>query len=135
MIGIAFFVLGHLIVSFRIHKFFLLYHLRISLICFCWTRNVLSVLIYVVLMSSHTLHGILPYLIVLFCGCHVLGSKFGIHILSISLLHFLSLVVDRLGLLVCDWELFLVISIGLFILYTIVRESQERLYTDIVSAD
>ena len=123
MIGIAFFVLRHLIVSFRIHLFFLLYHLRISLICFCWTRNVLSVLIYIVLVSSHTLHGILPYLIVLFCGCHVLCSKFGIHVLGISLLHFLSLVVDRFGLLVCDWELFLVICRVLFVLYTVVRES------------
>ena len=103
MIRIAFLVLRYLILIFSIHLIFLIYDIRISLICFCWTVHVLSVLIYIVLMSTHTLHGILPYLFVLLSGCHVLGSKFGIHVLSISLLHFLSLVVDRFGLLFPDW--------------------------------
>ena len=143
-------MLRYLAFSFRIHLFFLIYHhLNVSLISFVRIRNVL--LIYVVttktssiLMSSNTFHRIvLPYLIVLLllCGCHVLSlvvlhSEFGIHILL--LIFFSFLVVDGFRLFfVCSNELFFMISgsCSLSILDTVVRESQERLYTDIISTD
>ena len=121
----AFLVLEYLIVYFRTHLFFPVYNLRISLICFGWIRNVLSVLVYVILLSSHTLHGIPLYLIVLFCECHALvlvklSLELGFHILSIRLLHFLRFIVDRFRLLL-GCELLFVISNGtLFVLTTAV---------------
>ena len=144
-------MLRYLAVSFRIHLFFLLYHhLNVSLISFVRIRNVL--LIYVVttrtssiLMSSNTFHRVvLPYLIVLLlllCGGHVLSlvvlhSEFGIHILLLNFFRFL--VVDGFRLFfVCSNELLFMISgsCSLSILDTVVRESQERLYTDIISTD
>ena len=88
-----FIVLRHLILCFRIHLIFLLNHLNINLICF--SLIVLRV-IHIVLMSSHTLHGIPLYLFVLLLRSHILSlsSKFGVHVLGIRLLHFLSFVVD-----------------------------------------
>ena len=121
----AFLVLEYLIVYFRTRLFFPVYNLRISLICFGWIRNVLSVLIYVILLPSHTLHGIPLYLIVLFCERHALvlvelSLELGFHILSIRLLHFLRFIVDRFRLLL-GCELLFVISNGiLFVLTTAV---------------
>ena len=136
----AFLVLEYLIIYFRTHLFFLVYNLRISLICFGWIRDVLSVLIHVILLSSHTLHGIPLYLIVLFSECHVLALvelslELDFHILSIRLLHFLRFIVNRFRLLL-GCELLFMISNGiLFVLNTAVCESQEWLYTDIISTD
>ena len=83
-------------------------------------------LIQVVLLSCHTLNGILSYLIVLLCVGHVLSlvrlsPEFGVHFLHIRLLHFLRLIVDRFRLLICGCELLFVISSSiLFILNTVV---------------